>query len=173
MKELGDLDAIMTVLAEADLEPILYAVGQFLTHAEIGDGAPWERVPKTQTFIDHVWTASATTAVYEPGVEKNRHWIDKTVNEPAGLLMEFWFELFRRRWASAGDDWRGITEADKTFLEQALNDGTERGALATTQVAGRLHFLDAADSAWCRSRVLPLSLDPPMRLGDGGGLSVA
>jgi hypothetical protein len=42
-------------------------------------------------------------------------------------------------------------------LERALDDRTERGALAQTQIAGRLHFLDAADSSWCRSRVLPLS----------------
>ena len=107
--------------------------------------------------MERVWAACATEAVYEPGAERNQHWVSKTINEPAGVLMEFWFEMFRRRWAAAGDDWRGMSEPDKTFLERALDDRTERGALAQTQIAGRLHFLDAADSSWCRSRVLPLS----------------
>lgn len=156
VKESDDLDAIMNVLAQADLGPVLQSVGQFLIHAERSDGAPWESLPATETFMKRLWAACATEAVYEPGSETNQHWVSKTINEPAGVLMEFWFEMFRRRWAAAGDDWRGMSEPDKTFLEQALDDRTERGALAQTQIAGRLHFLDAADSPWCRSRVLPL-----------------
>jgi len=157
VKESDDLDAIMNVLAQADPEPVLHGVGQFLSQAERSDGAPWETLPATEVFIERVWAACATEEVYEPGAESNRHWVSKTINEPAGVLMEFWFEMFRRRWAAAGDDWRGMSKPDKAFLERALADRTERGALALTQIAGRLHFLDAADSSWCRSRVLPLN----------------
>ena len=157
VKESDDLDAIMSILATADLGTVLHSVGQFLIHAERSDGAPWQNVPATEPFMERVWAACPTDAAYVPGADTNQHWVSKTINEPAGVLMEFWFEMFRRRWSAAGDDWRGITEPDKKFLQRALDDRTERGALAQTQIAGRLHFLDAADSSWCRSRVLPLS----------------
>jgi hypothetical protein len=155
-KESDDLAAIMNILVETDLEPVLHSVGQFLMYADRTDGARWEQVPATETFMQQVWDASATDELYEPGAERDWNWMSTTINVPAGLLMDFWFEMFRRRWATAGDEWRGMDETDRAFLDRALEDRTERGAFALTQMAARLHFLDAADSAWCRSRLLPL-----------------
>ena len=62
----------------------------------------------------------------------------------------------------AGVVWARTTGS---FLDRALDDRTKRGAYALTQIAGRLHFLDAADSTWSRSRLLPL--------GDWGDVLVA
>jgi hypothetical protein len=156
--EQDDAEAIMNTLAEIDLKPVIDSVGQFLIHAYRSDGARWEKVSSTDTFIEHAWNATQTDDVFEPGAAHDRDWISQTINAPTGLLMEFWFEMFRRRWAAAGavDAWRGIGQLDRTFLEGALADRTERGAVALTQIAGRLHFLDSADSAWCRAHVLPL-----------------
>lgn len=150
-----DVEAIMAILADLDLEPVLHGVNQFFMYADRNAGARWEALATTERFMAGVWDACATDDLYEPDAGQ-LDWASKTINEPAGLLLEFWFEMFRRRWAAAGDDWHGMSETDRAFLERALADRTERGALALTQMAGRLHLLDAADSSWCRSNLLPL-----------------
>ena len=151
--EVEDLTAIIEVLLDADLGTMLPAIGQLLIHAVSSREAPWEQLPRIGELVEKVWAACATRDTYDPA--SDRDWLTDTINTPAGLLMEFWFELFRRRWAAAGDAWDGLPEGDRAFLEQALADTTVRGSYALTQAAGRLHFLDAADSDWCRRRLLP------------------
>jgi hypothetical protein len=153
-KEADDVTAIMGILADADLKSLDHAVGQFLMFAHRTEGARWELEPRTTTFVERMWDACATDELYES--DGGRNWLSETINTPAGLLMDFWFEMFRRRWAAAGDTWRGLIPADRAFLDKALADRTRRGAYALTQMAGRLHFLDAADSDWSRSQLLPL-----------------
>lgn len=155
--EQDDAEAIMAVLVAADLRPVLHGVGQFLIHADQSGAARWETLPETDLFVERVWEAAATDEVFEPGTSQDWNWVSKVINVPAGLLMEFWFEMFRRRWAAAlaVDAWRGIGGRDREFLQGALQDRTERGSLALTQMASRLHFLDAADSSWCREHLLP------------------
>ncbi|MGC4944420.1 SIR2 family protein [Kribbella sp. DT2] len=155
-KASDDAEAIMAILADLDLEPVLHGVTQFFMYADRNGGARWETMATTERFMTHVWDdACATADLYEPGGGQ-RDWSTKIINVPAGLLLEFWFEMFRRRWAAAGDDWQGLSETDRAFLERALADRTERGAMALTQMAGRLHLVDAADSSWCRTNLLPL-----------------
>lgn len=154
-KASDDAEAIMEILADIDLGPVMHGVNQFFMYADRDGGAKWDTLSATERFVERVWEACATDDLYEPGGDQ-RDWVSKTINVPAGLLLEFWFEVFRRRWAAAGDDWQGLSEADRAFLERALADRTERGALALTQMAGRLHLLDAADSSWCRTNLLPL-----------------
>lgn len=152
--DLTDLVAVMDILLGEDLKTLLPAVGQFLMQADRANGAAWEKLRATDVFMDRVWEACANSDLYEP--EHGRDWMSDTINTPAGLLMDFWFEMFRRRWVAAGDGWSGLPEPDREFLGEALADGTKRGAYALTQIGGRLHFLDAADEEWCRARVLPL-----------------
>jgi hypothetical protein len=40
-------------------------------------------------------------------------------------------------------------------MSAVLDDDTRAGAIALTQLAGHLHFLDAADKTWCRGNLLP------------------
>jgi hypothetical protein len=153
--ESNDAEAIMEILAHVDLDPVMHGVSQFFMYADRNGGPQWETLPTTERFMERVWDASLTDDLYEPG-SGQQDWISKTINVPAGQVMDFWFEIFRRRWAAAGDDWRGLRDSDRAFLERALADRTERGALALTQMAARLHLLDAADSSWCRNNLLPL-----------------
>ena len=153
-KEPDDVAAIMGVLVDADLKSLDHAVGQFLMFAHRTEGAPWEQMPATALFVDRMWDACATDESYDS--DSGRNWLSETLNTPAGQLVDFWFEMFRRRWAAAGDNWHELPPADREFLDQALADRTRRGAYALTQMASRLHFLDAADSHWCRSQLLPL-----------------
>ena len=145
---------IVDILMSADLRGLSHAVEQMLAAAE-RSGAPWEMVPAVDVFVERVWQACATDELYESS--SDRDWASETINRPAGVLMDFWFEMFRRRWAAAGDGWRGLPDADRAFLNEALADRTRRGAYALTQIAARLHFLDAADSEWCRDQLLPLA----------------
>lgn len=154
-KASGDAAVIMGILADMDLEPVMRGVNQFLIHAGGNSEARWDTSPAVEQFIEHVWDACVTDATYELGGGQEQ-WVTRTINTPAGLLVEFWFEMFRRRWVAAGDNWHGLSETDRAFLERALADRTERGALALTQIAGRLHLLDAAASLWCRTNLLPL-----------------
>jgi len=149
-----DLTGIVEIMVETDLRALGHALTQLLGAAERSDSGPWEKVPATEKFVQRMWEAFATDELYESDPE--RDWASETINHPAGLLWDFWFEMFRRRWAAAGDDWRGLPDADRAFLDQALDDRTRRGAYAVTQMAARLHFLDDADSTWCRSRLLPM-----------------
>ncbi|MFD2025769.1 SIR2 family protein [Promicromonospora aerolata] len=153
-KEPDDLSAIMDILADADLKSLDHAVGQFLMFAHRTEGAQWEQAPATAVFVERMWDACATAELYQS--DSGRDWLSRTINTPAGQLMDFWFEMFRRRWAAAGDNWHGLPPEDREFLDKALTDRTQRGAYALTQMAGRLHFLDAADADWCRSQLLPL-----------------
>lgn len=150
-----DAEAIMEILADIDLKPVMHGVNQFFMYADRSAAARWDTLPTTARFVEHVWDACATDDSYQLGGGQ-QDWIGKTINVPAGLLMGFWFEMFRRRWAAAGDDWQGLSDSDRMFLERALADRTERGALALTQMAGRLHLFDAADSSWCRTNLLLL-----------------
>ncbi len=153
-KATDDAEAIMNILASIDLAPVLeHGVSQFFMYAA-RSGAPWEQYPATDQFIEHVWAACATDKVFKHG--ESRDWIGESINVPAGQAVDFWFEMFHRRWTAAGDEWRRLPEADRAFLERALADHTERGALALTHMAGRMHLLDAADSEWTRTHLLPL-----------------
>lgn len=147
-------EAIMAVLARIDLDSVIdHGVSQFFMYAA-RSGAQWEQYPATDQFIERVWAACATNKVFNRA--DSRDWISKSINVPAGQVIEFWFEMFHRRWTAAGDDWRRLPDTDRVFLERALADHTERGALALTHMAGRLHLLDAADSEWTRTHLLPL-----------------
>jgi hypothetical protein len=147
-----DLEAILDVLLGVDLHDQMNAMGQFFLHAAQTPSAHWEQFKGTGDLIDQVWDACATTDEFEPGND----WVMETINTVVGLLFDFWFEWFRRRWAAAGESWQGLPDSDREFLNQALADHTKRGAHALTQIAGRLHFLDAADTTWCRQVLLPL-----------------
>jgi hypothetical protein len=149
-----DTEQIMTVLANADLAALLHDVAQFLMHAARSSGAHWEDASAFDLFISRMWDACATEQVFDRNAQDD--WISLTINRPGGVLWDFWFEMFRRRWAAAGDSWSGLPPHDKDLLEMALADRTQRGAFALTQCAGRIHFLDSADSDWCRTNLLPL-----------------
>ncbi|MGI8612726.1 MAG: SIR2 family protein [Nocardioidaceae bacterium] len=147
-----DLEAILDTLLGANLHGQLPEMGQFFLHAARAPDAHWEQFEGTGNLMDRVWDACATEEEFESGND----WATDTINTTVGLLFDFWFEWFRRRWAAAGDGWQGLPDSDRLFLERALTDHTKRGAHALTQIAGRLHFLDAADTSWCRQALLPL-----------------
>ena len=151
--EPADLEAILSTLLGADLRSHDHAMGQFLTNAVRAPNSRWEDAPNVDAYIRTMWEACAT----EDEFNHEGDWVTKVINMPVGVLLDFWFHVFRRRWVAAGDEWTGISADDKMFLQHALDDRTKRGAAGVTQIAGRLHLLDAADPDWCRRTLLPLS----------------
>jgi hypothetical protein len=149
-----EMTAVLAVLITTDLKVYDHQVGQFLLHAAQAKDVHWEDVPGVDDFIDAVWKACETSETYVAGEFDD--WLSVTINEPVGHLLEFWFRVFHRRWTAAGDDWDGLPERDRKFLDRALADQTRRGAHALTQISSRLEYLDQADSAWCRQQLLPL-----------------
>lgn len=157
----ADLDTILAVLVDADLRILGHAAGQFLSAASRNADAPWEKTSRFDTFIQRMWDACETDETFATNLE--RDWLTTTINTPVGHLIDFWFEMFRRRWAATVDDGPGLSLDDKAFLDKVLADTTLRGAYALTQISSRLHLLDAADSGWCRSRLIPLGAwDEPL-----------
>jgi hypothetical protein len=150
----AEMALVLAALIETDLKVYAHQVGQFLLHAAQAKDVHWEDVPRVDEFIDAVWDACETNEAYD--ADEFDDWFSVTINEPVGHLLEFWFRVFHRRWTAAGDEWHGLQERDRNFLDQALADQTRRGALALTQISSRLEYLDQADTTWCRGHLLPL-----------------
>lgn len=149
-----EMTTVLAILLNTDLAAHDHQVGQFLLHAAQSKDVRWDDVPGVDAFIDAVWSACETSETYAAGEFDD--WYAVTINEPVGHLLEFWFRVFHHRWTAAGDDWDGLSERDRTFLDRALTDPTRRGAHALTEISSRLAYLDQADSTWCRRQLLPL-----------------
>lgn len=148
------MEAVLTILRQTDLGNYGHQVGQFLLFATQAKDAHWEQAPSVDYFIDAVWKACATSERFAFGERKD--WLSVAINAPVGHLLEFWFRIFNSRWTAAGDDWVGLPDQDRQFLDRALGDRSKRGANALTHISGRLELLDQADTAWCRGKLLPL-----------------
>jgi len=154
LKDPDSAAAVIAALNSADLRSLQHQVGQFLLYAAQAKDVPWDIVPGVDEFIDAFWHACGTHESFESA--EGTDWLSVIINVPVGHLMDFWFRVFHLRWAAAGDAWGGLPEADRNFLNRALDDRTTRGAHALTQISGRLAYLDQADSIWCREQLLPL-----------------
>lgn len=150
--ELDDMNAILDILLDTDLKACNQPLGQFLLQAARPTNGHWDDCPMVDAFVDRVWDACETRETYTPHEEDN--WLSTSTNVTVGHLLDFWFNVFHRRWTVARDDWAGLPERDRTFLDRALADRTKRGAHALTQISSRLHYLDEADSTWCRRELL-------------------
>jgi hypothetical protein len=149
-----DMRTVVAALLDTDLKTYNHQIGQFLLHASRATDVHWEEVSGVDDFIEGVWQACETDEEYTS--TPDRDWLSETINVTVGHLLEFWFRVFHRRWAAAGDDWTGLPNRDRAFLDRALADPTKRGAHALTQIASRLAYLDQADTTWCRQQLLPL-----------------
>lgn len=152
--EPDEMAAIIATLLDTDLKKYNHQIGQLLVQASRATEVHWEDVPRVDDFIDCVWEACETDEEYTSAPD--RDWLSETINVTVGHLLEFWFRVFHRRWTAAGDDWTGLPDRGRAFLDRALADPTKRGAHALTQIASRLAYLDQADTTWCRQQLLPL-----------------
>ncbi|MFI5735416.1 DUF4020 domain-containing protein [Kribbella sp. NPDC051587] len=127
----------------------LAALGQFFATILREQVVGWHNVPATADLIGEVWAgASADEATAND-------WVNYVINHPIGHLLDFWLEGVRQAWSAAGQAWTGLRGTDLALMSAVLDDDTRTGAIALTQLAGHLHFLDAADNAWCRGNLLP------------------
>ena len=89
-------------------------------------------------------------------ITRERGWLFRAINHPAGVLAEFWLHslaLWQRqqetRPATLGDQYHAA-------LSKIINDTTTIGTLGKTVVASQLGLILASDEEWAKGHLIPL-----------------
>ena len=141
-------------LGELDLAPIVDDVASLLSETSNAEGiaTEWHQLAASREIASRLWEA----IVPEDFTTDDTNWLHRAINHPAGKLSQYWLHALSSAWREAGDSWSGIPDDFQTALE-GLTDGDDLMArLAEVIFTSQLHFLFAADSAWCIEHVLPI-----------------
>lgn len=114
---------------------------------------PWPRVPAARELATATWNAE-----HEPALapQSSLGWLAVAINHSAGRLAQFWLQALSNDWRQAGEHWTGLNPGLRDEFERMLSTDDDRGRMAQVIFASQLHFLNDADTAWCRQHVLPL-----------------
>ncbi len=88
--------------------------------------------------------------------QKPDNWLDRAINDPAGVFTEFWLrslDVWRRQQESVPTS---LNEEYSAALSRIVEDNTIAGKLGRTILASRFAFLLAVDGAWTTENLLPL-----------------
>jgi hypothetical protein len=144
-----------------DKEQLLKTVGyQVATLLKNGIEKPKCAIPDSSLLeafdvSEKLW--AALISVPEEKREKSDDWLFVAINNPAGILAEFWLHLISRLRAQLGEQWTTIPAQCELLFESILKDDLNAGSeLARVVFASHLHFLLSSDQAWTIANVLPL-----------------
>jgi hypothetical protein len=82
-------------------------------------------------------------------------WLQVAINEPAGDLMMFWLRILSRLKGTVGQDWNGIPQEYKQFLDSVLDGNSYAAGIGRVLIASHLPFLFSLDREWTIQNVLP------------------
>lgn len=102
--------------------------------------------------------ASAVWDTHAPELEErdSQDWLMLGLNTWPGVLAQYWVNRVRLLWTAEGNDWRGLSTADKEAAARLLDpaDYATRASLAIT--AADTYFLFGADPTFAREHLFPL-----------------
>ncbi|MGN7975968.1 SIR2 family protein [Microbacterium sp. 22195] len=102
--------------------------------------------------------ASAVWRTHAPEMEEHdsQDWLMLGLNTWPGVLAQYWVNRVRVRWTVEGDDWRGLSTADKGAAARLLDpaDNATRASLAI--IAADTYFIFGADPTFAREQLFPL-----------------
>ncbi|MBI2909437.1 MAG: DUF4020 domain-containing protein [Chloroflexi bacterium] len=114
---------------------------------------PSQLIPLAETVSEQLWQEVAEASNEEVTGED---WLQIAINNPSGILVEFWLHALSRVRAEAAIDWNGIPEAYKDRFEKVIQGPSQAAELGRVILASQVHFLYTLDASWVRSSVLPL-----------------
>jgi hypothetical protein len=91
-----------------------------------------------------------------PDRNTNDDWLFTAINQPAGMLAQFWLTTLSNQRKEAGDGWNGIPADTKVFFEGVISHQSFAGDLARIVFASQLTFLSSIDREWSEEKILPL-----------------
>ena len=89
-------------------------------------------------------------------IERERNWLFRAMNHPAGVVAEFWLQslaLWQRQQEAGPESMGGQYNR---ALSQIVQDTTSVGTLGKAIIASRLGFILAADDDWTKRYLVPL-----------------
>lgn len=86
-------------------------------------------------------------------------WLTHAINHWSGNVARITLRLIDHEYQRAGEDWAGLDEPMKSFMETMIAGSDLASNLAQVVLAGRAGFLFTIDERWTNETVLPL-LDP-------------
>lgn len=120
------------------------------------DGAiPSSLLPLAETVAERLWEIldDPSASAEQNGTEG---WLFKAINHPGGKLTEFWLFALSRERAAADDDWDGLPDEYRRFLDRVLSGASYAAQLGRVVLASQLFFLFSSDADWTRQNILPL-----------------
>jgi hypothetical protein len=161
LRDLSDSEWSETLHYLRDKEQILRAIGsQVAVFLENGIKKPKNAIPDNCLLLafevsGKLWTA--LTSEPQEKREKSEDWLQLAINDPSGILAEFWLHLISRLRMQSGDSWKDIPVQCKLLFEPILRDDLNAGAeLARVVFASHFHFFFSSDQAWAQQNILPL-----------------
>lgn len=86
----------------------------------------------------------------------SQDWLQVAINEPAGVVVQFWFDALLRVRRAAGESWNGIPVEYKALLDSVVHGETYSDEIGRVIVASRLRFFYALDKPWASQIITPL-----------------
>jgi hypothetical protein len=102
-----------------------------------------------------VWKALEANAQEEGTV----HWLSRAINQPAGVIVNFWLDglLLLMRGKTGAE--RFMPEDYRDWLTLVVQDETSKGGMGRSLLASRNEFLFRLDERWTRKYIIPLFSD--------------
>lgn len=87
-------------------------------------------------------------------------WFSRAINQPAGVIVEFWINGLSLLVRSTTGAARVMPESYRGWFTLVVQDATSKGGMGRSLLASQTAFLFGLDEAWTRQYVIPLFSDP-------------
>jgi hypothetical protein len=88
--------------------------------------------------------------------ENEEDWLLVAINDPAGTLLTFWLQVVSRLKENAGNEWSGLPEQHRQFLESVIDGTSYAAGLGRVLIASQIYFLFTIDQEWAMRNVVPM-----------------
>jgi hypothetical protein len=151
------VDAVTVAEGLSERPELSRAMAEFIRGISAGADLPLEPslFDRLDVIAVRVWETNVES--FNPG-----GWSDSLIrglNTWPGIIAQYWLNRISTRWRGNQKEWRGLTCSERQALLQLLDTSKAAGAASAAVLAGKLHFLFAADSAFSIDHVFPL-FDP-------------
>jgi hypothetical protein len=117
---------------------------------------PMVHLPLSVALGEMLWDAVVASREEKPPDHHTEDWVHLAINHPAGALLTFRLRTLSLLREAAGENWTGIPQGEKSFLESVLAGASYAAGIARVLIASEVYFLFNLDHAWTVSNVIPL-----------------
>ncbi len=144
---------VLTVIASWPVDAVRSSVANMFARGGTADHpTAWHTLTPARRLATDLWP---TTQVMGNIVDSEDHYFE-AINHPAGDLAQFWMSVVAHEWRAHTDTWADLPDELRAELDRMVRDQSRNGLLARVVLSTRLRFFTGADSAWAKSRLMPL-----------------